>query len=152
MDIEKIQKVLPHAYPFLLIDKVVGAEEGPNPPKRQGRKIHAIKCVTFNEPHFQGHFPVRSLMPGVLLIETIAQAGGLAYFLHDEGVGELMIASVLGAKFRKPVVPGDQLNIHVEVTRERKTMIVLSGYIEVDGEKVCEAEVMAFARSYPGSN
>ena len=83
MDIENIQKVHPHAYPFLLIDKVVGAEEGPNPPKRQGRKIHAIKCVTFNEPHFQGHFPVRSLMPGVLLIETIAQAGGLAYFLHD---------------------------------------------------------------------
>ncbi|MEO0336700.1 MAG: 3-hydroxyacyl-ACP dehydratase FabZ [Pseudomonadota bacterium] len=152
MDIEKVRKVLPHRYPFLFIDKVVSAEEGPNPPKRECRKVQAVKCVTVNEPFFQGHFPVRRVMPGVLLIEAIAQAGGLAFFLGEEGAGELLIASVNSAKFRKPVVPGDQLNIFAEVRRERKTMIVLTGHIEVDGEKVCEAEVMAFARLHPDSN
>lgn len=152
MDIEKVRNVLPHRYPFLFIDKVMNAHEGPNPPKREGRKIHAVKCVTINEPFFQGHFPVRRVMPGVLLIETIAQAGGLAFFFGEEGAGELLIASVTSAKFRKPVIPGDQLNIYAEVKRERKKMIVLTGYIEVDGEKVCEAEVMAFARLHSDAN
>ena len=114
--------------------------------------MHAVKCVTINEPFFQGHFPSRRVMPGVLLIETIAQAGGLAFFAGEEGAGELLIASVSSAKFRKPVVPGDQLHIYAEVKKERKTMIVLSGHIEVEGEKVCEAEVMAFARLHADSN
>jgi 3-hydroxyacyl-[acyl-carrier-protein] dehydratase len=101
---------------------------------------------------FQGHFPARRVMPGVLLIETIAQAGGLAFFHGEEGTGEILIASVNSAKFRKPVIPGDQLHIFAEVTKERKKMIVLTGHIEVEAEKVCEAEVMAFARLHTDSN
>jgi len=144
MDIEKIQEVLPHRYPFLLVDKVLEIQEGPEPGKRQGRTIKAVKCVTYNEPFFQGHFPQKKVMPGVLLVETMAQAGGLGFFLEDDEAGEIMIASINSAKFRQPVVPGDQLMITVKVAKERRNMIVLEGKIEVDGEKVCEANIMAF--------
>ena len=144
MDVEKVKEVLPHRYPFLLIDKVVSATPGPDPKKRQGRKVHAVKCVSVNEPFFQGHFPGMAVMPGVLLIEVIAQAGGLGFFLEDEAAGQLMIASVNSAKFRRPVVPGDQLHVYCEVRKERRNMIVVGGHIEVEGEKVCEAEIMAY--------
>lgn len=144
MDIEKIQEVLPHRYPFLLVDKVLKIEGGPDPKKREGRKVTAVKCVSYNEPFFQGHFPQRKVMPGVLLVEVMAQAGGLGFFLEDDEAGEIMIASINSAKFRKPVVPGDQLVVTVVVAKERRNMIVLEGKIEVDGEKVCEANMMAF--------
>jgi len=144
MNIEKIQEILPHRYPFLLIDKVLSVTEGPTPGKREGLRVKAIKNVTYNEPFFPGHFPNRSVMPGVLLVEVIAQAGGLGFFIDDTKAGEIMIASINSAKFRKPVVPGDQLIIDVVVEKERKSMIVLNGTITVDSEKVAEANVMAF--------
>jgi 3-hydroxyacyl-[acyl-carrier-protein] dehydratase len=142
--VEKVKQVLPHRYPFLLVDKVLSIEEGPSPDSREGRAVRAIKCVTINEPFFQGHFPQQAVMPGVLLVEAIAQAGALAYFRSNDKAGEILIASINSAKFRKPVVPGDQLEIRVVVQKDRRNMTVLDGYILVEGQKVAEANVMAY--------
>lgn len=143
-DVEMIKEVLPHRYPFLLVDRVLSVSQGPNPDSREGRTVTAVKCVTYNEPMFQGHFPEKSIFPGVLMVEAMAQAGALAYFQPNDHAGEIMIASISGAKFRKPVVPGDRMEIVVTVAKDRKKMIVLEGKILVDGQKVAEATVMAY--------
>lgn len=143
-NVERVKQVLPHRYPFLLVDKVLEVSEGPATESREGRSVRAIKCVTINEPFFQGHFPQQAVMPGVLLVEAIAQAGALAYFRPNDKAGEIMIASINSAKFRKPVVPGDQLEIRVTVQKDRRNMTVLDGYILVEGQKVAEANVMAY--------
>jgi len=137
LDIEKILKILPHRYPFLLVDRVLELEKG--------KSIIAIKNVTYNEPFFQGHFPVKKVMPGVLIIESVAQAGGiLLYHSIPEPEKVLVFLSAIhNAKFRKAVIPGDQLRLEAELTKLRKKVSFLKGKAYVDGEIVAEGEIMA---------
>jgi len=132
-DVEWIQSILPHRYPLLLVDRVLEIE-----PKK---RIVAIKNVTINEQFFLGHFPGRPVMPGVLLIEGLAQAGGLLV-LHDlpQREGKLLyFAGIEEAKFRRPVVPGDQIRYEVEVLRLRSTFCKVAGRALVEGELAAEA-------------
>jgi beta-hydroxyacyl-[acyl carrier protein] dehydratase FabZ len=137
--IDRIQQLLPHRYPFLLVDKVLESEGGTHQV--------AIKNVTINEPFFQGHFPGYPVMPGVLQIEMIAQAAGIMA-LGGDGGGELkeefdtILMSVDGAKFRKIVQPGDQLRIETKLISRRRNMAKISGVVTVDGEPVTEATLM----------
>ncbi len=136
--IEKILQSLPHRYPFLLVDKVVELEFG--------KKIVAVKNVTFNEPHFMGHFPNYPIMPGVLIIEAMAQAGALMVTCAPEFKAEeklVYFMSIDGAKFRKPVVPGDVLELHVNVVQNRGNVWKLDAVVIVDGQKVSEAQLSA---------
>jgi 3-hydroxyacyl-[acyl-carrier-protein] dehydratase len=134
-DIEWIQSVLPHRYPLLLVDRVLEIE----PRKR----IVAIKNVTVNEPFFNGHFPGRPVMPGVFLVEGLAQAGGLL-LLHDmpDRANKLIyFMGIEGAKFRRPVVPGDQVRYEIEVLRLRSMHCKMSGKVLVDGQLAAEAVI-----------
>ena len=136
--IEKILQSLPHRYPLLLVDKVVSLEVG--------RKIVAIKNVTFNEPHFMGHFPNHPIMPGVLIIEAMAQAGALMVTAAPDFKAEeklVYFMSIDGAKFRKPVIPGDVLELHVEAVQNRGAVWKLSAVAIVSGQKVSEAQLSA---------
>lgn len=138
INIEKIIKSLPHRYPFLLVDKVVSLEVG--------KKIVAIKNVTFNEPHFLGHFPDHPIMPGVLIIEALAQAGALMVTAAPDFKAEdklVYFMSIDGAKFRKPVIPGDVLELHVEAVQNRGAVWKLAASAFVDGQKVSEAQLSA---------
>ena len=136
LDINEIQRILPHRYPFLLIDRVIEV----TPRKR----IVAIKNVTVNEPHFNGHFPGFPIMPGVLIVEAIAQAGGalLLTEIPDRENKLMVFTGIERAKFRKPVVPGDQLRIEVEVLAWRSTAVKMQGMAFVDGKLACECTVM----------
>lgn len=138
IDIKEILKSLPHRYPILLVDKVVELE--PN------KKIVAIKNVTFNEPHFMGHFPDHPIMPGVLIIEALAQAGALMVTASPEFKAEdklVYFMSIDGAKFRKPVIPGDVLELHVEAVQSRGSVWKLDAKAIVNGQKVSEAQLSA---------
>lgn len=133
MDIKEIMEIIPHRYPFLLIDKVNSLEEN---------KIIAIKNVTMNEYFFQGHFPVEPVMPGVLIIEALAQAGAVALLSKEEFKGKIAyFGGINNAKFRKKVVPGDTLTLEVELTKIRSMAGVGKGIAYVDGKKVAEAEL-----------
>ena len=136
MDIQEILQLLPHRYPFLLIDRVLEVE-----PKQ---RILCLKNVSFNEPHFTGHFPDYPLMPGVLIVEAIAQAGGLLLLneIPDRADKLMVFTGIDGAKFRKPVVPGDQLKIEVKVLQWRSRAVKMQGTATVDGKVACEATVM----------
>src|SRR5713226_1865733 len=136
MDILEIMSILPHRYPFLLIDRVVEME--------RKQRIVAIKNVTFNEPHFQGHFPDYPIMPGVLMVEAIAQAGGalLLSEIPDRDSKLMLFTSIENARFRRPVTPGDQLRIEVTVLNWRTRAVKMLGNITVDGKLVCDAVVM----------
>ncbi|HYG63033.1 MAG TPA: 3-hydroxyacyl-ACP dehydratase FabZ [Thermoanaerobaculia bacterium] len=134
-DIEWIQSILPHRYPILLVDRVLEIE-----PKK---RIVAIKNVTINEPFFAGHFPGRPVVPGVLLVEGMAQAGGIL-LLQDIPDREKKLVYFMGieeAKFRRPVVPGDQVRYEVEVLRLRTAYCKLAGKIMVDGNLAAEAVI-----------
>ncbi len=138
INIEKILKCLPHRYPLLLVDKIISLE--PN------KKITAIKNVTFNEPHFLGHFPEHPIMPGVLIIEALAQAGALMVTCAKDFKPEdklVYFMSIDGAKFRKPVIPGDVLELHVEAIQNRGNVWKLNAIAKVDGIKVSEAQLSA---------
>ena len=133
MDIKEIMNIIPHRYPFLLIDKVTKIEEN---------KITAIKNVTANEYYFQGHFPTEPVMPGVLIIESLAQAGAVALLSKDEFKGKIAyFAGINNAKFRRKVVPGDTLRLEVELTKIRGKAGVGYGVAYVEGKKVCEGEL-----------
>ena len=133
MDIKEIMEIIPHRYPFLLIDKVIKIEEN---------KITAIKNVTANEHYFQGHFPSEPVMPGVLIIESLAQAGAVALLSKDEFKGKIAyFAGINNAKFRRKVVPGDTLRLEVELTKIRGKAGVGYGVAYVEGKKVCEGEL-----------
>lgn len=136
-DVEWIQTILPHRYPLLLIDRVLEIE----PRKR----IVALKNVTINEPFFVGHFPQRPVMPGVMLVEGMAQAGGvllLQDFPPEERQNKLVyFMGIESAKFRRPVVPGDQVRYEVEVLRLRSLHCKLSGKVLVDGQLAAEAVI-----------
>src|ERR1700742_2235019 len=136
MDILEIMSLLPHRYPFLLIDRVIDME-----PRT---RIVAIKNVTINEPHFTGHFPDYPIMPGVLMVEAIAQAGGtlLLNELPDRDQKLMVFTSIENAPFRRPVTPGDQLRIEVTVLNWRSRVVKMGGVITVDGKVVCDATVM----------
>ncbi len=136
LDVNDIQRMLPHRYPFLLIDRVVELEPG--------KSIVAIKNVTINEAFFQGHFPGKPIMPGVLQIEALAQAGGVLVYKSvqtDDNIVYFM--SIDKVKFRKPVVPGDQLRLEVGFTQARGKVYRFKGQALVDGQVVCQAEFMA---------
>ena len=133
MDIKDIMEIIPHRYPFLLIDKVIKIEEN---------KITAIKNVTANEYYFQGHFPTEPVMPGVLIIESLAQAGAVALLSKDEFKGKIAyFAGINNAKFRRKVVPGDTLRLEVELTKIRGKAGVGYGIAYVEDKKVCEGEL-----------
>ncbi|MBP3915207.1 MULTISPECIES: 3-hydroxyacyl-ACP dehydratase FabZ [unclassified Clostridium] len=133
MDIKEIMDIIPHRYPFLLIDKVIKIEEN---------KITAIKNVTANEYYFQGHFPTEPVMPGVLIIESLAQAGAVALLSKDEFKGKIAyFAGINNAKFRRKVVPGDTLRLEVELTKIRGKAGVGYGIAYVEDKKVCEGEL-----------
>ena len=143
VDVEKILKLLPHRYPFLLIDRVIDYTLGEN--------LIAIKNVTFNEPHFNGHFPRHPVMPGVLIIEAMAQASGV---LSRLAIGELneeddifYLVKVDKAKFTKTVVPGDQLFIHTSIKRRMRNMVQYICEAKVDGKVVAKAELLCASAS-----
>lgn len=141
MDIQKIRSLLPHRYPFLLVDRVVESEPG--------KRLVAIKNVTVNEPFFQGHFPSKPVMPGVLLIEAMAQATGLLA-MESADVPEEAIYYLVGvdkARFKSPVVPGDQVRLEVEVIKHRRDIWVFAAEAKVDGKMVASAEIMCTARN-----
>jgi 3-hydroxyacyl-[acyl-carrier-protein] dehydratase len=138
MDIVKILSALPHRYPFLLVDRVVEVIKGD--------RIHAYKNVTFNEEFFQGHFPGKPVMPGVLQLEAMAQAGALLAYEgapFDPSQKVIYLMSFDGVKFRRPVVPGDRLDLHVRIERQKGAIWKLAGEAKVDGQTVSEAEMMA---------
>lgn len=137
VDIERIREMLPHRYPFLLVDRVVEFEAG--------KRIRAWKNVSINEPFFAGHFPAHAVMPGVLVIEAMAQAGGLLSHMTRGGAdaGKISyLVKVDGAKFSKMVVPGDRLELDVEIKREIRNMTVYTCCAYVDGKQVACAEVL----------
>ena len=140
MDIKEIQRILPHRYPFLLVDRIIEID--------LGKRIVGIKNVSVNEPFFQGHFPGYPVMPGVLIIEAMAQVGGVLAFKSVEEKmdisGKLVyFAGIDKAKFRKPVFPGDQIRFELKVIHVKEPYWKLKGLALVDGKKVCEAELMA---------
>ncbi len=132
-----IMKLLPHRYPFLLVDKIIRFEAGTG--------ISGVKNVTINEPFFEGHFPDHPIMPGVLILEAMAQVGGV-YALLAKEVGENQVPYFVGidnAKFRKPVLPGDVLNLELTLLKVRRGIYHFSGKAMVDGKLVAEAELKA---------
>jgi 3-hydroxyacyl-[acyl-carrier-protein] dehydratase len=138
IDIVEILNTLPHRYPFILVDRILSMV--------QGESIVGLKNVTINEPFFQGHFPARPVMPGVLILEGMAQVGGImAYYAHPGSAGNklLFFAGIDKARFRKPVVPGDQLIFHLKLIKEKRSIQVMSAQAFVDDTLVAEAELMA---------
>jgi len=137
LDIEKILGMLPHRYPFLLIDRVLELKER--------ESLVAIKNVSYNEAFFQGHFPAIKVMPGVLVVEAVAQAGGILLYKSIEEPEKkiVFLTKIDNTKFRKPVVPGDQLRLEVKMLRLKSRFCHIQGKALVDGEVVVEGDVMA---------
>ena len=138
MDIEKIQSLLPHRYPFLLVDRVIECVKGSH--------IHAYKNVTANESFFQGHFPGKPIMPGVLILEALAQAGGLLAIASIEKTVEnylFLFTGIDNVKFRKQVVPGDRLELHCSNIRMKLQLCKMEAKAYVDNKLVCEAMISA---------
>lgn len=135
LDIKQIMDIIPHRYPMLLVDRVEEVEPG--------KRVVGYKNVTINEPFFQGHYPGNPVMPGVLIIEALAQLGGTAMLSMDEYKGKTpLFAGIKSAKFRKPVVPGDVLKLEVEIVKIKGPAIVGKGIATVDGKKAAEGELM----------
>lgn len=138
VDIREIMKIMPHRYPFLLIDRIERLESG--------REIVGLKNVTINEPFFTGHFPGNPIMPGVLIIEAMAQVGGVLAFNSspEEWSGSLVyFMGIDKVRFRKPVVPGDQLRLHLTMIRQKQKIFKMRGEAFVGDALVAEAELMA---------
>ena len=137
LDVLKIQQLLPHRYPFLLVDRVVEFEAN--------KRILGIKNVTINEPFFQGHFPGHPIMPGVLIIEAMAQVGGMLLLgtIEEPDQKVVYFMSLDNVKFRRPVLPGDQLRCELEMLQNRGRTCRMKGVALVDGNVVAEAEMMA---------
>jgi len=135
MNINEIMQHLPHRYPFLLVDRIIDLQPG--------KSITGIKNVTFNEPFFQGHFPGQPIMPGVLIIEAMAQVAGIAAFSSGMEGKAVYFMSIEKAKFRRPVVPGDQLRLEIKVLQQRGNVWKFSGAATVDDKLVSEADFTA---------
>ncbi len=142
LDIYDILKHLPHRYPFLLIDRVVDYEPG--------KTLVAIKNVTHNEPHFPGHFPSRPIMPGVLILEALAQATGILAFKTADHIPDenslYYFVGIDNARFKQPVEPGDQLRLEVEFVKQMRGIWKFKGKALVDGKVVCSADIMCAER------
>jgi 3-hydroxyacyl-[acyl-carrier-protein] dehydratase len=142
MDIHQILKKLPHRYPILLVDRVLEVEKG--------KRIVALKNVTINEPHFVGHFPHRPVMPGVLILEALAQASALLAFATDDTEPDAntvyYFAGIDGARFKRPVEPGDQLRMEVTLDRMKAGIAKFTARALVDGELATEAQLMCTIR------
>ena len=135
IDINNIKNILPHRYPFLLVDRVLDLDDG-------GKVIHAVKNVTVNEPYFNGHFPDQPVMPGVLMIEALAQAAGILLNSFLVGDKRAFLSSVDSARFKRMVVPGDQLNLQVKYIRHRGSFYKFDAVATVDGDIACSCELM----------
>lgn len=138
LDVTEIMKLLPHRYPFILIDRIIEVKAGEN--------IVALKNVTINEPFFVGHFPVMPIMPGVLIVEAMAQAGGILFAVSnpERNYGDpIYFMGMDKVRFRKPVVPGDQLILELKIINMRTKVLKIAGEAKVDGKCVAEAELMA---------
>ena len=144
LDIQQILNLLPHRYPFLLVDRVLSYNtEG------EHKTLRGLKNVSFNEPFFQGHFPGKPVLPGVLILEAMAQATGILAFtmVGKPDQDELYyFASIDNARFKRPVLPGDQLILDVEYLKERRGIAKFTGEASVDGHEVCSAELMCAKR------
>ena len=140
LGIDEIMKALPHRYPFLLVDRILEIEEK--------KRIVGLKNVTINEPFFQGHFPGHPIMPGVLIIEAMAQVGGILLMGQIEGYETKVVyfMSLDNVKFRRPVKPGDQLRFELDMLQIRGMVCKMRGVAKVDGEVVCEADMAAMVR------
>ena len=138
MDVQEIQKLLPHRYPFLLVDRVTSIEPG--------KALRAYKNVSVNEPFFEGHFPGHPVMPGVLVLEALAQASAILAYRStgfDPAQKVTYLMAIDAAKFRRPTVPGDRLELEVEVLRFKGAIMKTRGVAKVDGEVVAEGEFLA---------
>ncbi|TRM10736.1 3-hydroxyacyl-ACP dehydratase FabZ [Lentibacillus cibarius] len=134
MDIDQIKETIPHRYPFLLVDKVTEMEEG--------KRVTAVKNVTANEPYFQGHFPDYPVMPGVLIVEALAQTGAIGVLGMEENQGKIgFLAGLDKCRFKRQVKPGDQLQLEVDIVRVKGPVGKGKGVATVDGEVACEAEI-----------
>jgi 3-hydroxyacyl-[acyl-carrier-protein] dehydratase len=135
LDINEIRAILPHRYPFLLVDRIV---------EMDGERIVGIKSVTNNEPFFQGHFPDFPVMPGVLIVEAMAQAAGVLVLknMEDRENKLVLLVAIENARFRRPVVPGDTLRLEMKVIKRKASVAKMAGVATVDGVVVAEAEVM----------
>ena len=144
-DLQRIMEWIPHRWPFVLVDRILTLD-------REANRVTGLKNVTATEPHFQGHFPGAPLMPGVLIIEGMAQTGlVLLYQMIPQPASKLVVfAGVDRARFRRQVVPGDQLHFDVQIALSRK-LSKLSGTASVDGETVLEAELLAYVIDRPGA-
>jgi 3-hydroxyacyl-[acyl-carrier-protein] dehydratase len=138
MDVREIERMLPHRYPFLLVDRIVSVE---------GDRIVGLKCVTMNEPFFNGHFPGQPVMPGVLILEALAQASALLVLRNmpeaERASKVIYFMAIDGARFRRPVVPGDRMELHAEILRIKGSVMKAKGEARVDGQVVAEGEFMA---------
>lgn len=143
LSVVEIEKRIPHRFPFLLIDRVLHFEYGPDPQKFVGRKIIARKNVTMNEQYFIGHFPGNPLMPGVLQVEAMAQAGAIACVPEAGENVNVLIAKISEAKFKRQVTPGDVLEIHGEIIGEKRSILTVTCKTFCDGHLVSQANIMA---------
>ncbi|MCG6796372.1 3-hydroxyacyl-ACP dehydratase FabZ [Geobacillus sp. YHL] len=135
LDIQQIQSIIPHRYPFLLVDRIVEIEEG--------KRAVGIKNVSANEAYFAGHFPEYPVMPGVLIVEALAQVGAVVLLQSEENRGRLaFFAGIDNCRFKRQVKPGDQIRLEVEILRARGAIGKGKGIATVDGELVCETELM----------
>jgi 3-hydroxyacyl-[acyl-carrier-protein] dehydratase len=138
MDINAILKALPHRYPFLMIDRILEIDPG--------KTIVGLKNVTVNEPCFQGHFPEYPIFPGVLILEAMAQTGGICVLATDPDLAQskdLFFSAINKARFRKPVIPGDQIRIEMVMLKHKGSFWVFEGKAKVEDERVAQAELMA---------
>ncbi len=142
LDIYEILEHLPHRYPFLMIDRVTEC--------KVGERLVGYKNVTYNEPYFQGHFPNKEVMPGVLIIEALAQATGILAFRTNGKVPDedslYYLVGVDGVRFKRPVIPGDQLKLEVDIIKTKRGVWKFNGVASVDGNVVCTAELMCAER------
>jgi beta-hydroxyacyl-ACP dehydratase FabZ len=150
LDIREIMRLLPHRYPFLLVDRITSISEGP---MAAGSKVTGLKNVSVNEPFFQGHFPGNPVMPGVLILECMAQAAGCLFFAKesDPSTKLMFLTGVDKARFRRPIVPGDQIVMTAEIVNIRLGLVKIKAEARVDGALCAEAEIMSSLVNRPGA-